>query len=370
MDSQFFINKALYIVKENLEFYIEINFKEIYGEKYILYLNNSNEINNDKAEQMIDYVDLENNYRKKFKDVSYFINLFLKYWDGIFKKKIMQNYVLSLVHSIRHFRNKWAHQDFFSFREVYRLVDECQSLLEELFPQCENTCIEYDVLNNLRLSALEALVYSEMENKNNSNKNNFHNNLNVDGNNRNITNSNNDINASQKCQQMQQNYYYSNANESEYQENDGYTNSVNNNFSNNNEYDAMKNYQEFSKSNNINTNCNYNNYAYGNCIGDVKVESGDYDTNLNFYGKENNDNNNNHNKYHKYSKCKGEKSTKYNSVKTNCNNSVNFQQNCYDKEMLEYDKIRNKNQHYNSILQNNLADANNNFNVYVHEDDD
>ena len=121
------IPKVLHILKENLENYIEYIFKEIYGEKYIFYLNNS--IESEQKDKMIDYFDTENYYRNKYKDISYFINLFLKYWEGIFKIRLNNNYILSLLHSIRYYRNRWAHQSDFTVREIYRLIDESQALL-------------------------------------------------------------------------------------------------------------------------------------------------------------------------------------------------------------------------------------------------
>ena len=329
------IQKTLELVKENLEFYIENIFKEIYGEKYILYLNNSNDNDN---HQMIDYLNIENNYRKKFKDVLYFINLFLKFWETIFKPKIMNNYSLTLIHSIRYFRNRWAHQCPLNGREVYRLVDESLALFEELkFNKNEN------LLNDIRLEALENLVHLEINNSQNKIIQDLKNNSNLKIENNQYTNPNNFVGNNELYEIKDLNS--TNLGSGKYLDEKNNTNNFKNNYAEN-----IQNY--FCDSNNYPINDN----AYTSNI--VNNEIKNNSTSYSKYNLENNIENLNKEKNNL-------KQNKSNNAMFNYFNENNFIE---DKQMVELDQIELKNKQYEKIIKNNMKRQNNDFNVYICDD--
>ena len=408
MDISAIIHRTLQLTKENLEYYIELNLREVYGnEKFIIYLNNPNPGKNESQEQMIDFRDLENNYRKKFKDVSYFTNLFLKHWEGIFKPKLTNNYVLSLIHSIRHFRNRWAHQSNMNEREVYRLADEAQALLEEIRPNDGKGSERIEEMNDIRLDALEKLVFAEMDRHNVNNNNHDLNNgsetnpqsvqankdnkfskhafqdLNVY--NINYDNSNPNYNdANYNICNSANNYKVNaelNSHFSENNENYNLINSENQIYPNqNSEYNTNNNafnsqFPIGAESNNANYNTNnldyYSNHIPLNSNFANEIPSNIHDYNSSYHQNHSEPNNektqnvssiidsnqiNNHNNRN----INGKFNKKFNK-------QVAFEE---DKPMQEYDKILMKNQHYDKIINQNLKKENNHFNVYVHSDDD
>jgi len=383
MENSSIIQKVLQITKENLEFFIETVFIEIYGEdKFIIYLNNSHPEKKDNIE-MMDYNEIKENYNNKFKDISYFINIFLKYWEGIFKQKLIHNYVLTLIHSIRYFRNKWAHQSHMNERELYRFVDECQSFLEEMKINDENFIKNLNELNFIRLNCLEKLVYAEM------NKNHFYVN-----NNNNILNETvsdkNDNFSNISCKPNN----FENINKNAFIENENFSCSLKqgncnyqlNQFDNQKfENDMNQNYNNeefvnfYNKNNNQtwDSNCFYGNYSdfdqtfYNsnlnkglNILNNLRSEEfheNQYNYNMNSETG-NNDKKNLNNFTNIVEKNNAKISNKFfNTEKTN------FEE---DKQMQEYDKIILNNKHYDKLIHKNLQNKNNHFNVYVHSEDE
>ena len=96
-----------------------------YGSNYTLYLPNQNSSQN----HMSDTYQTSN--MNQYQDALYFLNLFQKNWN-VLSKNFNSNYPLSLVHSLRYFRNRIAHQASLTLRQVYQFVDSTQTLLEEM----------------------------------------------------------------------------------------------------------------------------------------------------------------------------------------------------------------------------------------------
>ena len=61
-------------------------------------------------------------------DTTRLINTLLAHWNQVFAKTL-GNSDRSLAHEIRDFRNKWAHQQKFSYDDVYRALDSIGRLL-------------------------------------------------------------------------------------------------------------------------------------------------------------------------------------------------------------------------------------------------
>jgi hypothetical protein len=158
------VQSSLEILLNFLKPFVEDNLIKIYGDRYLVYLENGDciisKVLSDKSQ--------ENSSFKKYKDVLFYLNGIIKNWSVLQNLFVSPNYALCLCHSIKHFRNKWAHQDNFSYRETHRLVDEVQTLLEQI----NVNCLEID---NMRKYTLE-VYYSEEVSKFQANKsNNFYN---------------------------------------------------------------------------------------------------------------------------------------------------------------------------------------------------
>jgi hypothetical protein len=154
MEYKQIIQNGLDILKKELETYLETKLRDCYGDEFFVYMESGPKVNPNK---MVD-VNLYNT-KNKYKDVLFYLNAFIKNWEFPFKSMFNgHNYPLTLCHSIKYFRNRWAHQSVFTIRETYRLFDECQALLEEL--KLDTTEIEI-----IRKGVLEMLVTEETKPK-------------------------------------------------------------------------------------------------------------------------------------------------------------------------------------------------------------
>jgi hypothetical protein len=160
METKQVIQQGLEILKTQLESYLTTTLQQVYGEDYMVYMENGTRVN-----AMTD-INLNNVNKHKYKDVLFYLNAFIKNWDFVFRQIFKTNYLLTLCHSIKYFRNRWAHQSQFTVRETYRLLDDCQALLEEL-------SINNKEIDNLRLSVLQSLVNLKSEEFTDINKNQY-----------------------------------------------------------------------------------------------------------------------------------------------------------------------------------------------------
>jgi hypothetical protein len=172
MEFKQIIQNALDLLKKQLELFLETKLRDCYGDEFFIYMENGPKVN---PNTMID-INLYNS-KTKYKDVLYYLNAFIKNWEFPFKNQFNHNYCLTLCHSIKYFRNRWAHQSTFTIRETYRLIDECQALLEELK-------MDYREIELIRRQVMEMLYEEEKKsvkdnsfnligNTSNSSNNNF-----------------------------------------------------------------------------------------------------------------------------------------------------------------------------------------------------
>jgi len=163
MDHFLIIQSSLEILLKHIEPIIQSTLSQIYGNEYSLYMEFGPRAANltlsemkDHAIQMATYPNI-----RKYKDILFYLNSIIKNWET-FKGMFNSNYVLCLCHSIKHFRNKWAHQSQFTLRELHRFIDECEVLLEEFHV----TSTELDII---RKNVLEVYFKDDiLTNKENS----------------------------------------------------------------------------------------------------------------------------------------------------------------------------------------------------------
>jgi hypothetical protein len=152
------VQRALEILLDFLKPFVENKLMTLYGERYWVYLENGDcflsKVTTEKPNENSNFI--------KYKDVLYYINGIIKNWSVFQTQFILPNYSLCLCHSMKHFRNKWAHQDNFSFRETHRLLDEVQTFLEHLNMSCSE-------IDNMRKYMLE-LYFTEEVSKYQANK--------------------------------------------------------------------------------------------------------------------------------------------------------------------------------------------------------
>jgi hypothetical protein len=153
MEYKQIIQNALDVLKKQLEKFLELKLRDCYGDEFYIYMENGPKVN---PNHMID-INIYNS-KTKYKDVLYYLSAFIKNWEFPFKNLFSNNYSLTLCHSIKYFRNRWAHQSVFTLRETYRLMDEGQALLEELN-------MDHSEIEIIRKSVLEMLVEEEVKNK-------------------------------------------------------------------------------------------------------------------------------------------------------------------------------------------------------------
>ncbi|MCQ2816248.1 MAG: Swt1 family HEPN domain-containing protein [archaeon] len=67
-----------------------------------------------------------------YKDALFYLNFFTKNWNNLLVNKFSNSYILSIIHSLRYMRNKVSHQAPVSLREIYKFVDDTQTMLEIL----------------------------------------------------------------------------------------------------------------------------------------------------------------------------------------------------------------------------------------------
>jgi hypothetical protein len=151
MEYKQIIQNALDILKKQLEKHLELKLRDCYGDEFYVYLENGPKVNPNNMMDKNLY-----NSKTKYKDVLYYLNAFIKNWEFPFKNSFNNNITLTLCHSIKYFRNRWAHQSLFSVRETYRLIDECQALLEELQ-------LDHSEIDVIRKSVLELLANEEVK---------------------------------------------------------------------------------------------------------------------------------------------------------------------------------------------------------------
>jgi hypothetical protein len=152
------IQNAFEILLNQLQPFVQIIMSKAYGSNFWLYMEHGSKAAGLISSEMKDFSSDLNQLQnmKKYKDVLYYLNAVVKNWE-IFSGISLTNYPLCLCHSIKYFRNKWAHQSKFTTRELYRFFDECQALLEEFN-------LNASELDLLRKSILE-YYYNEEKNK-------------------------------------------------------------------------------------------------------------------------------------------------------------------------------------------------------------
>lgn len=159
------------ILFENIKPYLDEIFKSLYGGEYLYIMEYGWKFYQDKKlNEMKDY-DLKSEITgpKKYLDLLFYINSIIKNWDSV-KSLYVDNYLFILCHDIRYFRNKWAHQSVFTLREVYRVCDLAQSILEIMN-------INYEQLEHIRKSVLTE--YYNQQAENHFKEINFNNNFNT-----------------------------------------------------------------------------------------------------------------------------------------------------------------------------------------------
>jgi hypothetical protein len=168
MDYSQIIQNALEILFKNLEPLIQSCMGQIYGNEYAIYMEYGPKAANLTLSEMKDHaLDFNNNLNmRKYKDILFYLNAVIKNWD-VFKGIFNSNYALCLCHSIKHFRNKWAHQSQFTMREIHRFIDECEVLLEEFHVKSQQ-------LDFIRKKVLEIYYQEEVKNFSQVNSNNSH----------------------------------------------------------------------------------------------------------------------------------------------------------------------------------------------------
>lgn len=119
---------CLELIRKYLQLFITQVYINKYGhDNYKVYLDN-NTLSNSNPSYM---TDVSSSNFTKYDDALYYMNLFLNNYPTL-SSSLSSNYAVTLIHSLRFFRNRLAHQAPLSLRMVYRFVDETQCLLEEL----------------------------------------------------------------------------------------------------------------------------------------------------------------------------------------------------------------------------------------------
>lgn len=119
---------CLELIRKYLQIFITQVYINKYGQdNYKVYLDN-NTLSNSNPSYMSD---VSSSNFTKYDDALYYMNLFLNNFNTL-STALSSNYAVTLIHSLRFFRNRIAHQAPLSLRMVYRFVDETQCLLEEL----------------------------------------------------------------------------------------------------------------------------------------------------------------------------------------------------------------------------------------------
>ena len=119
---------CLELIRKYLQLFITQVYINKYGQdNYKVYLDN-NTLSNSNPSYMSD---VSSSNFTKYDDALYYMNLFLSNFPTL-SSALSSNYAVTLIHSLRFFRNRIAHQAPLSLRMVYRFVDETQCLLEEL----------------------------------------------------------------------------------------------------------------------------------------------------------------------------------------------------------------------------------------------
>lgn len=84
-------------------------------------------------------------------DVHVLINLMHNHWDQVFSKNISDKFPRSLFTVIKFYRNSWAHQSKLTDRDIYRIIDLIQVVLEGLE-------INHQVIDQKRNEMLDAMT--------------------------------------------------------------------------------------------------------------------------------------------------------------------------------------------------------------------
>jgi len=117
------IDKALQLLAQGLYPYVEEEMKAVYSQNWFNTAKSSlpdNKIpNKKKLEQVLT------------QDVSLTLQLILKQWDEVFKKKLDKS-EKAIVEELREVRNDWAHQSSFSTEDTYRALDSITRLLKAI----------------------------------------------------------------------------------------------------------------------------------------------------------------------------------------------------------------------------------------------
>jgi len=314
MENKALILKALDLTKDRSSKFIEKSYKEQYGNNW-----ENNLINGPYQEIEMNGISKKGN-DLKYRDLNFYISSFLTHWNVFLKSKFCSNFPLTLCHTVKHYRNKWAHQSSFNTKETYRIIDSCICLIDELG---ENS----DDINELAKEGLQNFfndiikgLYNDMGNGSKKQTNSITT-INTINNNDISPIQNNSINYNQNSIPTIENnninninYPNNNVNFNNLQHN--HINSSNNNLNN---FDEHLNY--------------YNNYIKGN---------------ENLYNNGNNNVNNNGN---------------FNS---NVNNNVNSGNNYINNGLMNYNLNYNNNNQFNnqtnSVSQTNTNNLNYNSN--------
>ena len=309
MENKGIILNALELTKNSLSKFIEKTFIERFGNNW----------ENALVNGPIQEIEMNGKSKKendvKYRDLNFYISSFLSHWSIFLKNKFHTNFPLTLCHTVKHYRNKWAHQSSFNSQETYRIVDACINLVEELgensLALCElaKVCLN-NFFNDIKKGDYNNMGKDSISKTENSNNNDC---------NKNMSNISNMLNMPHE---VKDNFNYNNNfnNNISFQENQLSTHKENSNY--NNIHFQQLDFQFQNSGMNSNNNNDYNNYN-------------------------NNFNNNNVNystdKYPMTNYCVNEKLMNYTYNNDNLNNSnylntqqidnKNFNNNTYKKDI-------------------------------------
>jgi hypothetical protein len=113
---------SMNIFKESLKSYMITEFKAAYGSDW---LEKALSPSNTDTQMCIKRAPNE-------WDIHILVNLMHIHWDQLFMKKLGEKVPRALFTVVRFYRNKWAHQEQLTEREIYRVIDLMQFILETM----------------------------------------------------------------------------------------------------------------------------------------------------------------------------------------------------------------------------------------------
>ena len=144
--SQDRINRALDSLTQGLSPFVEREMQTAYGESWIEMARGSFREDRGQAIHRGETIRW---------DSQALLTVMWDQWNNVFRKKL-GHLERSLVSELREFRNRWAHQQEFSFEDTYRLLDSAERLLTAV------GTAEAQTIGNERRSLLQEEVADEL----------------------------------------------------------------------------------------------------------------------------------------------------------------------------------------------------------------